>query len=68
MTVYDFLDIFNDDCLPCAIYDCTSETEVFSGKFREAMYSDYGDCEVDGVDLDEGTILITITTDEEEDE
>lgn len=68
MTVYDFLSAFNDDSLPCAIYDCTTETEVLSGTFRDALYSDYEGCEVDGVDLDEGTILITITTDEEEDE
>lgn len=66
MTVYDFLYMFNDDSITCAIYDTTTEEEVFKGTVRGAMYSDYESEEVDGVDLDDGIILVTITTAEEE--
>lgn len=67
-TVYDFLFLFNDDLEFVRIYDTTTEEEVFAGTIRNAMYSDYEGYEVDGVDIDKDGMIITIETDEEEEE
>lgn len=68
MTVYDFLYVFNDDMEVVRIYDTRTEEEVFVGTIRDAMYCDYEGYEVDGVDLDRDGMIITIETDEEDEE
>lgn len=68
MTVYDFLYVFNDDMEVVRIYDTRTEEEVFVGTIRDAMYCDYEGYEVDGVDLDKDGMIITIETDEEDEE
>lgn len=68
ITVYDFLYLFNDDLEFVRIYDTTTEEEVFAGTIRNAMFSDYEGCEVDGVDMDKDGLILTIETDEEEEE
>ena len=68
MTVYDFLYVFNDDMEVVRIYDTRTEEEVFVGTIRDAMYCDYENDDVDGVDLDRDGMIITIETDEEDEE
>ena len=50
------------------IYDTRTEEEVFVGTIRDAMYCDYENYDVDGVDLDRDGMIITIETDEEDEE
>ena len=68
MSVYDFLYVFNDDMEVVRIYDTRTEKEVFVGTIRDAMYCDYENYDVDGVDLDCDGMIITIETDEEDEE
>ena len=68
MSVYDFLYVFNDDMEVVRIYDTRTEEEVFVGTIRDAMYCDYENDDVDGVDLDRDGMIITIETDEEDEE
>ena len=42
--------------------------KVFVGTIRDAMYCDYENYDVDGVDLDCDGMIITIETDEEDEE
>ena len=68
MSVYDFLYVFNDDMEVVRIYDTRTEKEVFVGTILDAMYCDYENYDVDGVDLDCDRMIITIETDEEDEE
>ena len=68
MSVYDFLYVFNDDMEVVRIYDTRTEKEVFVGTILDAMYCDYENYDVDGVDLDCDGMIITIETDEEDEE
>lgn len=52
MTVYDFINLMTDDSVEIAIYDFTTETEIFKGEARDAMYEDYSYCEVQSFDID----------------
>jgi hypothetical protein len=65
--VYDFCMLACDDGAPCAIYDMTTEEEVFNGDFRDCMESDYCDCTVMSFDVENGKDILNIETGDEED-
>ena len=72
MTVYDILYLLGDDGEEIAVFDLTTCEEVFCGSARDAMYSDFGDCEVASFDLDHhdprGVLLVLNIEIEEEEE
>lgn len=51
MTVYDFLMLLIEDDSMIALYDFTTEEEVFCGEAAEAIDCDFCDCEVMSFDL-----------------
>ena len=72
MSIYDFVWLMTDDSVEIAIYDMTTEEEIFCGTAHDASFeSGYGDYEVVSFDLcppDDGgvTLIINIETEEEE--
>lgn len=70
MTVYDFLLMLNEDDTTIAIYDFSTEVEVFIGEAADAMECLFSDCEVLSFDIDphdpRGAVLVlNIETGEE---
>ena len=70
MTVYDFLHLLLEDDSTIAVYDFSTETEIFCGEAADAIFEDFSDCEVLSFDLDphdkRGAVLcLNIETEEE---
>lgn len=72
MDIYDFTCLVSDDSALVAIYDYTTEEEVFCGELREASL-EFGEYEIIGVDILRGgddrrgvTLILNIETEEEE--
>ena len=73
MNVYDFLYLLTDDSEMIAIYNLTTEEEVFCGEARDAMDGDFCGCEVMSFDVCRGdprgvVLCLNIETEEEEDD
>ena len=62
MDVYNFCCFATDDSIVIQIWDQNTEQIVFTGSFREAMYSDYESYDVDSFDLDDGQMILNIDT------
>lgn len=70
MTVYDFLMLLCEDYAMIAIYDFTTDEEVFCGEAADALDCDFCDCEVESFDLcrDDARGVLLILNIESEDE
>lgn len=73
MNVYDFCNLCTDDSTIIAVYDFTSEDEIFCGSMRDAMWEDFSDCEVLSFDIcpPDGrgvSMILNIETEEGEDD
>lgn len=71
MDIYNFCGLCSDDSVIVAVYDFTTEEEIFCGSLRDASF-DYGDYEIIAIDLDVRdsrgvSIILNIETEEEED-
>lgn len=70
--VYDFCELCTDDSVEVAIYDMTTDEEVFRGEMSEAKDSDYAFCDVLSFDVcpvnGNGTslLILNIETDDED--
>lgn len=69
--VYDFCELCTDDSWKIAIYDFTTEEEVFRGSIRDAMDSDYAFCDVLSYDIcvsddSDVAMILNIETDDED--
>lgn len=72
MDIYEFVNLLTDDSAVVAVYDYTTEEEVFCGEARELLWEDIRDCEVLSVDLCTGDpcgvlLILNIETESEED-
>ncbi len=73
MDIYDFVNLLTDDSALVAVYDYTTEEEIFCGEARELLWEDIRECEILAVDLchndPRGVLLIlNIETEEEEED
>lgn len=73
MDIYDFVNLLTDDSAVVAVYDYTTEEEVFCGEARELLWEDVRGCEVLAVDLCTGDprgvlLILNIETEEGEEE
>ena len=72
MDVYDFCELCTDDSTVIAVWDYTTEEEVFCGTMQDARWEDFSSCEVLSFDIcpPDGrgvTLILNIETEEEED-
>lgn len=71
MDIYDFVNLLTDDSAVVAVYDYTTEEEVYCGEARDLLYEDIRDCEILAVDLCSGdprgvVLILNIETEKEE--
>jgi len=71
MDIYDFVNLLTDDSSVVAVYDYTTEEEVYCGEARDLLYEDIRDCEILAVDLCNGdprgaVLILNIETEKEE--
>ena len=71
MDIYNFVNLLTDYCTTVAVYDYTTEEEVFCGEARDLLYEDFRDCEVLAVDPCSGdprgvALILNIETEKEE--
>ena len=71
MTIYDFCYLCTDDSVEIAIYDFTTEEEIFTGSLRDADF-EHGDLEVLSFDITPPdsrgiTLILNVETESEED-
>lgn len=60
MSIYEFCSLCLCEYEEMKIYSVDDETEVFTGTFDEAMYSEFADDEVQSFEIDNGKIVINI--------
>lgn len=72
MDIYDFSCLVSDDSAIVAIFDYTTEEEIFCGELRQASL-EFGGYEIIGFDILRGgddkrgvTLILNIETEEEE--
>ena len=69
MSIWDFLHLLTDDSALVAVYDMTSEDEIFCGEARELLFEDIRECEVLSFDLchdDPRGVLLVLNIETEE--
>lgn len=60
MTVGEFCELYIESTDSVAIYDCTTEQNVFEGTYREASYSEYEGETICSFGIENGIICINI--------
>lgn len=60
MTVYEFCSLCISEYEEMKLYSVDDETEVFSGTFDEAMYSEFVEDEVQSFEVENGEIVVNI--------
>jgi len=72
MDIYDFCGLVSDDSVMVAIWDFTTEEEVFCGELRDAAHDEWGGYEILSIDFCVSdprgvSVILNIETEEDED-
>ena len=51
MDIYEFVSLLTDDSATIAVFDFTTEEEIFCGTARDAQFEDFSDCEIMSIDI-----------------